>query len=123
MTEDQCLAYAQKMHEALVMPKALVLMQQARNNSEEKMPTYVFAHRARQQLQLHEMKAQDILLSKTGFEYEDYLWKLTESKLNESEKFSRIFSDQKEAIRAVINSKAEHEGKSEAEQKSDKKND
>jgi len=103
VSKEDCLAYAKKLHMSLVEPKALLLLQQARNNSQEEVPRSVFAHRAQQQLSLHQLKAQDTLYLLMGIEYEDYQRKTLEFGVEESAEYGTIVGESKEAIRAIIN--------------------
>ena len=61
--------------------KAWLLIQQAQNMQKKDVPRSVFAHRAQRDLALHQLQAQDELFLEVGMEYEDFLRKLAELKL------------------------------------------
>lgn len=83
-TREGCLEYATRIQTKIEVPKANLLVRQARNMKDEKLVRSIFAHRAQQELQMHQLQAQDELWLETcngssaGVEYEDYLKKSAE---------------------------------------------
>ena len=100
--ENDCLTYAKKINMAMVMPRALLLLQQARNKSTEAIPRSVFAYRAHQQLELYQKQAHDELYLELGIEYEDYVRGIQHHKIEDREEYKKILEEQRDAIRQEI---------------------
>lgn len=62
----------------------------------------VFIHRAQQQLQLHQLKAQDELFLEIGVEHEEFLRKVEELKLESTAEYKTIAEESRERMRAII---------------------
>ena len=101
-TREKCLIYAQKLHTKIAEPKADLLIKQARNMTTKEVPWSVFGHQAHQDLAYHQLKGQDEMFLEMAIEYEDYLKRLTELDLEESEDYKTIVEAFKDRIRELI---------------------
>ena len=101
-TKEDCLKYSEKLQGKIEGPKAQLLIKQARNTSNRKVPIGVFAHRAQQELQLYNLQAQDELFLEMEVEHEEYLRKMEDYKVDETEEFRAIHIASKDRMRAII---------------------
>ena len=103
LTKEICFKYTKKMLDKIDGPKAELLIRQARNMKEKTQPVTIFAHQAQQEMTFVQLKARDELyIEMDGVEYEVYLKKVEQLKLEETEEYKEIVEASKANMRAII---------------------